>query len=753
MIFKVVLNSAEKGSLILPFEPNGWKDMEAVLKRSLEYHGIFYQFVSQLEFKCGSGKEYIDSGYDQYGVDWVCSIEISIACNSSTGAVISPDYSDDYSDDYGSLISGSNAPIFETLFQGTLQIDTYSKTSESTFCDLIQSDFVQKVINRFQTKVNVDSNITLDNGTVNPIPNAPFILTVPSKTIKYTSSASVFPESQTDPFIPTGFNFYFNHLPFKVTQTDIADFSQPFEVIEEANGSFPFTPQALFTAPFTAVYNISYHFVGSQKFENRDSTSRDLNNLLKYGINTSAYESSTDIRGIFVAGFATKTVNANDFIVQNYNFSGTLNISLNEGDVFWFGFEVYTTVPMTIVPIMTNDFSIVDISLTTDTVFATTFSDAYLVHELLTAVAQRITNQEICLYSELFGRIGSYPIAYENNGCASFLALSTGKKLRNFPSEKALFTLSMADLFKCLNSIFNIGLSFEKGDDGYYIRVEGKEFFYSTDSIIQLPFCPKIKTSIAKEYFFSDVYIGYNTWESEETNGIDEFNTKHEYNTGIKAIDSKVELFSPFIASTFAIELTKRKQYYNFATLDFKYDNDTFLFCLKRTVNSSGFPTELNRVEGDENFSVINNIISPETTYNYRISPARNLLRHVKSIAGSILKYANRPIKFTYGEGNYLLQTKFINDTCSGNFQDNLLTEKQDITVEESGDSAIWIPEYLDFQYPITFSQYLSIKNNLFKCVEVSDTNSNFIKGFIVEMHYKPVGGLTTFKLLRANAN
>lgn len=755
MIFKIVLNSAEKGALILARDPDGWKNMEAILKRSLEYHGIFYEFMAQFEFKCGAGKEYIDSGYDVYGIDWVCYVTISIACNSSTGAAISADYSDDYSDDYGSLIPGSNAPIFETLFEGTLKFDTYSKTDESTFCDLVQSDFVQKVINRFETKVNVDGTATLDNGSMSAISNTPFTLTVPSKTIRYISETAIDPSAQASPFTMTGPNNYFNHLPFKVTNSDIVSFTAPLEVIEDASGSFPFDPQELFIATLSGVYNITYNLIGTQKFENRSSNSQTLNNLFRYGVNQHAYlDASTPGGNVIVPSFGGGAVPANGSRTDTCNLSGTLSIYLNEGDTFWIGFLIYTTVPSAFsTPIITLDFTTVDINITLDSASSITYSDAYLVHELLTAVSQRITNQGDCFYSEMFGRKNSNPVSYDNNGCGSFLAFSTGKKLRNFPISRASLTISMSDLFKTLNSLFNVGLGIEQRPGQNILRMESKSYFYSTDVVIQLPFCPKIKTSIAKEYYITDVFIGYEKWESEETNGIDEFNTKHEYNTGIKAISSKVELLAPFIGSSYAIELTKRKPYFNFASLDFKYDNDTFIFCLKRILNGSGEPSHLNEVEIDENYSQINNIISPSTTYNYRISPARNLLRHIKSIAGSIIKYAGRPIKFTYGEGNYLASTQFTNDVCPGNFQNNLLSEKQDITVEASGESPIWIPEYLDFQYPLTFSQYLLIKANQFKCIEVSDSDENFIKGYIIELHYKPVGGLTTFKLLKAYAS
>jgi hypothetical protein len=115
-----------------------------------------------------------------------------------------------------------------------------------------------------------------------------------------------------------------------------------------------------------------------------------------------------------------------------------------------------------------------------------------------------------------------------------------------------------------------------------------------------------------------------------------------------------------------------------------------------------------------------------------------------------LIKYAGRAIKFVYGDGNFFVSTKYTNDSCPDNFQNNPLTENQDVTVAQADVTPIWIPEYIDFRYPLTFSQYLMLKNNPKGCIEVSETDTDFVKGFIVDIRYKPVGGIAEFKLLKA---
>ena len=156
MRFRFVLNNDVYGSMVLQEEPKGWREIEVMLKRSLEYHGIFYEAMAQLEFKCKSGKEYIDTIIEEIGIDAVIDITISVACSTGyIGGGDAPDYSIDYSDDYGSNAESSNALNFETLFEGVINLSNYRQTSEGTTVDLIQTDFIQKIINRFDTKVEI----------------------------------------------------------------------------------------------------------------------------------------------------------------------------------------------------------------------------------------------------------------------------------------------------------------------------------------------------------------------------------------------------------------------------------------------------------------------------------------------------------------------------------------------------------------------------------------------------------------------
>jgi len=742
MRFRYTLSSTYSGSLVLTKDPKGWESMETIIKRGAQYHGTFYETMVQLQFTCGAGKEYIDNIYEAYGVDALVNILIEINCGGGVGSIDAPDYSDDYSDDYGSIITGSGAAVYETFFEGTLDFSKYNKTTRSTFVDLLQSDFIQKTINRFETKVELTKDEDLDGNTLTQL--ALSTITLPSKTIQYGTSLELDETAQADtidfPDISDSYATFYIYHPFGIIFDDLGAF--PITPVIESFDSVTQHPQALFIAPFTGTYNISYSFIGSMTIQHYDDSTVTYVFELKYGVSETG-GGSTVIGSSFGQIFTPNSTHTLDF-----SFTGNLTVNMVEGDEFQFYFRNSSGASFHID--FHLDYTTCDFNANINTETVASDCDTFLVHEAGAAIAQRITGLEDCFRSDLLGRTNSMPNDYVDNGCMSFMAITCGKKIRRMPTAKSPIFMSMAEYFNTINAIGNVGLGFEKIGTQYYIRIEEKEYFYSLTSLMQCPYANEIKTTVAKDYFVSDIEIGYDKWENEEVNGLDEFNTKQNYNTGIKSIESRRLLLSPLIASAYAIEFTRRKKYSNFPNLDWKYDNDNFIICLNRSVDAYNNPTDLDTVELDENYSQINNVLDSETGYNYRISPKRNLLRHLSVINGSLTKYVNRLIKFVYGEGNYFMSSEFTADTCAGNFDNELLEEDQDIDSTAVGIDPIWIPEYIEFEYPMGFSTFLTIKNSPYGCIEVSNSDTGFVKGYIIELRYKPVGGMASFKLLRA---
>jgi hypothetical protein len=759
MRFRFILNSEPYGVLVLKREPDGWKDVEFLFKRSLEYHGIFNEAMAQLAFTCSSGKEYIDKAIREYGVDAQVFLTIQISCTTASESQNAPDYSVDYSDDYGSTLNDSSLPLFETLYEGVLNLENYSQTRNSTVTDIIQSDFIQKIINRLETTVEITRNEDLDGNELSPIAGFPSDITLHSKALVLKTEWAEYDTTDACAIINPNDSVNVN-IPMVVISDDIGganDSLPPLAFTFFQSGSprgYDATPPIFENttgAPITLDFNINITAnlaINNTLGSVTPGATQIKVYLQPYGVQFAYVPEAIilqNITGLTVTGL-------NIPISINYAASHTIA----SGDKVFFTMLVSDVKGNNVAPstFTVNSFtaSVFKFSIKNVNVTDPSSSVFFKIHEVGSAIAQRISGQNDSFRSELLGRRNTAIHTYPSNGCLSFAGMVNGKHIRGFGVDRSPLFMSMRDYYKTIDSISDCGLSVVKEDSQYLVKIDRKDSYYSQDVIMQ---CPRatIKISSAKEYYTSDVTIGYEKWETENINGLDEFNTQRQYNTGIKAIESRRSKLSPSIASMYSIELTRRK---GVSTVDSNFDKDNFIICTARGVDGSGNPSQMDIVEKNENFDSVTNVISPETSYNLRISPARNMLRHLRTVSGSIYKFAGRAIKLVYGEGNYTMTSDMdSSNTCDGNYNNQTFDEGQDIIWDSpnvNGDP-IWVPEYIDFEYPLKFSEYLAIKNSPFGCIEVSESDTGFIKGYIIEIRYKPVYGIGTFKLLRAYAN
>jgi hypothetical protein len=63
--------------------------------------------------------------------------------------------------------------------------------------------------------------------------------------------------------------------------------------------------------------------------------------------------------------------------------------------------------------------------------------------------------------------------------------------------------------------------------------------------------------------------------------------------------------------------------------------------------------------------------------------------------------------------------------------------------------SPIYLPETYSFEYPLTFDEFKTIKNNPYGYVEFYKDSDDVKQGYIMEMAYSMKTGLTKFDLIR----
>jgi hypothetical protein len=379
-------------------------------------------------------------------------------------------------------------------------------------------------------------------------------------------------------------------------------------------------------------------------------------------------------------------------------------------------------------------------------------ASAFAIFETGAQIARCIVGENDSFRSNIFGRVNSEPYQYEENGCGSFNAITNGFMIRGYPLTERTVRLSMNDYFKGLNPIWNLGMGIEKSGSNYYIVVDSKEYFYDVDTVLMtINNIPHLLRYESPEHYYNMILAGYDKWEIELTNGLDEVNSKREYYTGIKSVDNKLDLVSSLVSSPYRLETPRRNRYIDSATTDTEYDEDNYIIALNRT-EVDGIPTQLDVAEKDENFADVTDLLSPETSYNLRLTPNRNILRWGNVINAGLTKYTGREIKFTSGEGNYKMTSQFDADACPGNWNNEVLSEGQNIQWDDANNTfsdPLWIPEILEFEWPVKFSEFKTIEANPKGVFSISESETGHIKGFILEFKYVP-NGRSKFKLLRA---
>lgn len=139
----------------------------------------------------------------------------------------------------------------------------------------------------------------------------------------------------------------------------------------------------------------------------------------------------------------------------------------------------------------------------------------------------------------------------------------------------------------------------------------------------------------------------------------------------------------------------------------------------------------------------------PETEYNLRLTPVRNLLRHYPSIRESLVRTTDESLYFTDGSGNITAATNITDKDCVVE-TDALLSENEtineDVFASINDTWAIAQNETITFDYPLTREQFRTLMSNPYGLIAVT-CGTKTMHGWVMNMEYEPVGGLTTFEL------
>lgn len=638
--------------------------------------------------------------------------------------------------------------------------------------------------------------------------------------------------------------FYYFVLPFsKENLTEIQD-SDNGDFVHKELGSAPGSPLDNFRAAYDGyvLFNpsealscigettIEIDLVGEIEVASSDTIQFDGNILLYWGSDKNGWNVATLKSGLGCAGC--------NIAGDTFNISYTDTVNLQKGDrimmVFTMANFQYTTGGGGGGP--TDPFELT-IDITSGSFkagivseCAATNAKVYMINETLSRITESYTCDCLRVKSDYFGRVDSEPYTSEEDGCGSLEVVTSGLKVRVKDTDKVIigttefhpkFTLSMSDAFDAMDAIHNIGMGIEpdsvRGGDSEWLRIEPKSHFYNSTVLMTCTNIKEVRRSVKTDALYSLIKIGYAKWETENVNGLNDIFSQREYRTTLKAVRNTYERICRFIASDYALEITRRQ--YGATTKDWRYDNDTFIICLTNkfcnltqflstnniliigvddenrwnvgdqivisgtafnngtftinTITIAGGNTLLNmaetvtteidveacyenatnpfRIVENDIVSSSSNLLYPDNCMNLRISPIRNLIRHMSSLLNSYRNYLTAELKFTSGTGNYIAQTELSVIDCvleaAGGIAENADLSLASLADADSGTPLFW-PELVTFEYPCSWAEYKDIRANPYGLIGFQCGDGDMEYGWIEDFRLKPYEGLAEFTLI-----
>lgn len=734
-------------------EPEGFDKAQLKLLRHEDFHSLIEYYEGEFVF-------YGSDQFDDGGIDYIREVEST------------------YGHDTDLRITIEVAPdgvTYQTLFIGLLKLAELEELPDNKIqVPVIRDDFWSKFINRQETQVDIQSERDLDGNNVN-IFDA-INIRMSSQRIQQIndglfSRGIIISEEWTE---NTELDFRNVQISMDVLVQD--EIEEAFFIPAALNSE---VPVSIFTLLYGGEYRLTCQIFYGVIYDDGLAMLPDRMNtddmvwcyrindgdLIQFDVHVQNWPVSeggaSSDTGPFVSDglctYATLDVilnlNAGDeirvyaispgeygsggvAITIGFIIYGQDNSNLSISDLEFYGPGQTVNVGY---PDPVNGFNYSFLKLVGQTEFTPTNSEGFLIHDTGGQICDRIIGQDDSFYSEVLGSDQTVYRQYDFEGCFWNHAESKGLQIRRYTLLEKPFFQSFKQWWEGVNPIFNLGLGYELFNGQQVIRVEDKRHFYDDSEVsINISNVRDIVRKYDENRLFKAVRIGYKKWQSEDISGIDDPQTKKTYATRLQKSGKDITIESEFIAASLAIETTRRKTKEKSA--DYKFDNETFIIAIRPNpidVSPETSPDVTDyEPELDENFTSIDNLRNPESRYNSSLTPARNFLRWRDWLSAGLQPYPTDPFKFTSGEGNYDM-TSIYNVVGCGSYLESL-SEKQDI---EISDDPFHLAMMYEIRTPLSWEEYVLIRDNRKKAIGISQTEENHVKFFIQELAYTPDDG------------
>lgn len=308
------------------------------------------------------------------------------------------------------------------------------------------------------------------------------------------------------------------------------------------------------------------------------------------------------------------------------------------------------------------------------------------------------------------------------------LLFTCGDAIRGLPASK--IKISWTKFFKFIHMRYCAGYDLLKDAAGKAIMVvEKRTEFFKDEETFNAGDAVRFTDTIAEEYLFNELHIGYPDQDYGEVNGRGEFNVTHKYSTPIKRSIKTLDLLTELRADMLGIEIT-RINLQNKETTDSNSDNDTFVLNreLNQTVDLNVSPDPYYKLDRSVNASV-SGLLNAPSAFNVKLSPKTCLLNHAWYIRSCL--YYQSTGKVTYQTSDKNAEMQYT--TANG----KIIAEKSDINIASLG-APVFMPHVLNVSTASTENIAGVFTPKPKGYVKFGGDGRNW-KGFPIEITIKPV--------------
>jgi len=239
----------------------------------------------------------------------------------------------------------------------------------------------------------------------------------------------------------------------------------------------------------------------------------------------------------------------------------------------------------------------------------------------------------------------------------------SGDSLRGL--EKSVIKINLEDYYKSLDAMLCTAIMYKKSTNA--LSIESKQSAFLGTVGIDLGEVSELTFEPITELIASAIDGGYEPFVTDSVNGKDSFNIGTTWVTPMVKKASKKPMISKLIADMYAIEFTRLNLEGKTVT-DSENDNKNYILHIEDSVGGTipaglvGAGEDYYNLVTASNPSWLQNIYSPETAFNYELSPKRNFNRNSGFIHVMTYGQDSKAITVTSTDKNNGTGSKLIYD-------------------------------------------------------------------------------------------